>query len=282
MTIAVGFLHRDGVLLAGDTEHGAYTKFHESKLRHVICEDGKAIFAYAGNARAAWAAIDQCERKLNEAGRSTGIRATIEAALDRRYRRDVLSHPDYNDENVYYRLLIGIQSRGAKAEFYATQRNALYPVTAYDCIGIGEFLTRSLILQDYQQHPTEREALHLAAYVLAVAKTSVKDCGGASLFMSLRNDGSLASFWDNPPLYNDPGVHAIEQHHRAFMGLCRSLFLQHVDPNANDEDFSRNLAVFGDHMMRMRQEWGEFKQRTEGFAAPLLAEPNPPLTTTET
>jgi hypothetical protein len=65
MTIAAGFVHSGGVLMAADTliSGGAISR-HQSKITGYRFDDGTAVFAFAGLVDYAEAAIQQCEGPL--------------------------------------------------------------------------------------------------------------------------------------------------------------------------------------------------------------------------
>jgi hypothetical protein len=184
MTIAAGFVCREGVLLCADTEHTGWSaKFHESKLGEFEIPGGKLAFALAGNTSFAWSVMQKCRRLLQTVPPEKTL-SELERILDREYRRNVLSNPG-RDQNYHYWLLIAIWSPGHRVRLYATNETAIREVTTFDCIGIGRELADYLIRPCFTSLMPERLALPLAAYALAGVKESITGCGGMSVYLVL-------------------------------------------------------------------------------------------------
>jgi hypothetical protein len=262
VTIAAGFLHNQGVLLCSDTELTGWAfTLQGSKITRFEWATAQVAMAYAGYSEAATAAIQKCEAQA-KAGNDQNLMAAIERTLDRHYRKAVLSHPDYKD--IDYKILIAIQ-RDAKSELYVTNRTSVKQVSTYDCIGIGDALAHS-ILRPHFMGGTEDQVMLWAAYMLASIKGNVPGCGGASVFFSLRNDGTWRQSYNVEETYDDPGIHAMEKNRGWFEMVSLNLFFRHVDPLASDADFEGNLGNFCGEMRKMRERWKEFKKQSDKYA----------------
>ena len=100
MTIAAGFVCKDGVILCADTEHTGWpSKFHESKLDHFEIPAGKIAFALAGNRSFAWCAIQKCRERLRSVAPQS-VANELEQILETEYRRNVFGHPSYSNGSV--------------------------------------------------------------------------------------------------------------------------------------------------------------------------------------
>ena len=136
MTIAIGFVCIDGVLLCADTEHTGFTsKTHHAKIDNFEVPNGRVCFALSGSSALAWAAMEKCKKQLQKKA-SDDLASDIEQILDEEYRRNVLTHPDY--VNLEYQFLIGICATGKRVELYATTRTAMRRISNFECIGIGQ------------------------------------------------------------------------------------------------------------------------------------------------
>jgi hypothetical protein len=251
MTIAAGFIHSEGVLLASDTLHeGPGYKFYDPKLRHCNCPAGKVAFAYAGNTRAALAAIRKHDRALE--GFSGSIGTKLERLHTYEYTQKILNDPaQAYDSNFHYDLLIAVRPKGRPVELYLTSRLSFTPVNTFECIGIGEALARYIIRPVFSTGMEQSTVVHIAAYALAAVKDNVQGCGGSTRMLSIHHDGTLQDF------YAEPSIGHIERSYPAFDFLSRKLFFAHLNTAASAEDFDRNLQNFSAELRGMRQKWLE-------------------------
>jgi 20S proteasome alpha/beta subunit len=190
MTIAAGFVHKDGVLLCSDTQQeGGAIKIHSPKIGVFNCPGGKLGFALAGNVRFAISTIQTCAQQLRQTEASNTI-SVLEAVLDREYRRLVYQHPDYGkDESIPYWLLISFwSSQSNTTSLFMTEGHALVSsFESFQAIGSGFELATVLARPFIYDEMKEEESLILAAYVLARVKDNVPGCGGDSQFVSMKN-----------------------------------------------------------------------------------------------
>ena len=107
VTIAAGFLHRNGVLLCADTQvEQGEGKSDISKIHSFNCEGAK--LAFAGNHPFAISTIQECEARLKRTAPKDAL-AVVEHVLDAEYKRVVLSLPEQaTDASVHYWLLVAI------------------------------------------------------------------------------------------------------------------------------------------------------------------------------
>jgi hypothetical protein len=267
MTIAAGLICKEGVLLCADTEESDWaSKSHASKIRYFEFPRGKIAFAYAGNTRAAHSAVLKCERALTgSSGRkkTTEPLAEIEKILDREYRRNVLTHPDYED--LHYWLLIALWSENG-TKLFITERTEIDEVVEFECKGIGEPLARHLIKSGASKEMPYQKALPLAAYALALVKGQMTRCGGMSVFVMLGNDGKIATVTS---LHDGPCVQ-VERYAKGYDFIARRLLMDIADPAADPRYFEDNLeATFITDARRMFSEMLADRRRREKGVADL-------------
>jgi hypothetical protein len=259
MTIAAGFLHRDGVLLCADTQQETWAlKFYGSKVGYFDCYAGKVAYAFAGNSDFAAAAILGCEKRLKKI--SSGDPAEVaQKFLDKEYRRVVFGNPNQaNDPTLHYWFLLAFYIPGQLVRLYATNQVAMQPISSYRCLGIGDTLATHLIRPTFDTALSERQALHLAAYALTIVKRDVPGCGGSSMFLSLRNDGSVKE------IYNDPVVSQFEKHLGGYNMLTQQLLWLLTDVvGLSDSDFEINLHLFDQQILEIRREWSAARRARE-------------------
>jgi len=268
MTIAAGFLCRDGVLLCADTEHtGWAAKSHHSKVDHFEIQGGKVCFALAGSAAFARSAIEKCKKHL-KAGLSADPIGEIEQILDSEYRRNVLSHPDF--ANLDYSLLLAIWTQSTGAKLYATTRTAINAVRDFQCLGVGAELAAYLIRPGFSS-PCLRDAVSLATYALAGVKEGISGCGGMSIYLLLRSDGNtgvLTDLHDGPPK-------ELETYSRVFDFMTRRLLLMMANTESEEVHFEQNLhTLFVQEILAKRREWSQRRNAKENE----FASRNPHLT----
>ena len=149
MTIAAGFVGKDGVLICSDSEHSAGGLLtHESKLTPAEFEWGKVVFASAGNAELAVAAIEKCICELESRGSRIKSRLDvvniIESTVNAEYRKHVCPEPN-PDSNSVYEILVAIwceKDKRKQAVLYRTWQGVILGVSGHHCIGSGYYLGR--------------------------------------------------------------------------------------------------------------------------------------------
>ncbi len=268
MTIAVGVLCQDGVLLCADTEHTGWTsKSHDSKLEDFEVKNGKVCFALSGNSSLAWSAIEKCKRHLHGQP-SNNLLDNIEDILDKEYRRNVLSHPDYS--NLDYQFLIALWRENDGIELYSTTMTALRRVRGFECIGIGAELASYLIRPGYNS-PFLKDAVALTAYVLACVKENISGCGGMSVYRMIRKDGEIGTLTN----IHDGPCRDVEEYARVHDFSVRRLLLWMADTQTEDKHFEQNVTeVFLKELFSQRREWSRMRKNREKE----LADRNPHLT----
>jgi 20S proteasome alpha/beta subunit len=261
MTIAAGFLCSDGVLFCADTEHTGWSaKSHHSKVDHFEVVGGKVCFALAGASALAWSAIQKCKKHL-QATPSADLVADIERILDAEYRRNVLGHPNY--ANLDYSLLVGVWTQNERPRVYFTTATALTEVTEFHCIGIGGELATYLIRPGFHAL-TLKSATALAAYTLGSVKDSISGCGGMSIYVLLRNDGSIGVLTSE----HDGPTKDVEKFARLFDHQIKRLLLWTADVHSEDAHYDQNVTnLVVQPIKEKRTEWVRaYRAKERAFA----------------
>ncbi|HEY3939275.1 MAG TPA: hypothetical protein VGL97_17720 [Bryobacteraceae bacterium] len=270
MTIGIGMICRDGVLLGADTEvTGWSSKTHEEKIITFECPYGKIGFVMAGNGVFAQSAIQKCQ---------AGLRATppertidkIEKILEREYRRHVFQHPSYaTDPSLGYQFLIAFWSTNGSVSLFSTNQTAIRKVNGFECIGIGSDLASYLVLPMFYEGMADAEALYIAIYALARVKDSIVGCGGTSIFTNIRaRDGNIGTLTTN----HEGPCKEIEEYARAFDSTVHRLLLWMAATNMEEHDFVANVTEdFNQEILGIRSRWkASYEMRVRK-----LAEANP-------
>jgi 20S proteasome alpha/beta subunit len=258
MTIAAGFVYRNGVLLCADTEMTGFDMtLHASKMMQFDYPDGKIAAAYAGGGTFATSALQKLKRKLQQVQAGDTLRE-IEKVLDHEYRRLVLSHPDHTtDGSLGYELLLAICPKQQPAALYVTHQTAIRQEFAYDCIGSGEALAHYLIRPSFGMGMDERRITSLAAFTLAGVKDYVPGCGGLSEFVFIRNDGIMGQFFSKASIGITPRTSTewLEAHAKEYELISRQLLFALPNPDISDDDFEKNVGLFRDRALDLRRRW---------------------------
>ncbi len=139
---------------------------------------------------------------------------------------------------------------------YFTDAAAISREKFHATVGIGAVFAEQLI--DATANVgliTRGDYLTLAAHVLGSVKKRITNCGGASLFIDVGDNGSLTE------LYGDNYLKAIEEWFGVYQMLTWGLFARLADTQLSDENFVINLEGFGQKMIKQRREWKDLKAR---------------------
>jgi 20S proteasome alpha/beta subunit len=190
MTIALGIIASDGIVIAADREQG------DGYLKGDI---GKILHTFRGRDPIGWTAItgagsgpeiDEVSKLLTNAFCVEGPRTSDDAtaalvAEHRAYYEKVvvpfasasqLDCPDYS-------LIIGCLQGGMGKSLFVTSKLAFNKVNDYEAVGAGAAVANSWLSRLYDYIPTTAAA-KLAAYVIYQVKNSVSGCGlGTDIFM---------------------------------------------------------------------------------------------------
>jgi hypothetical protein len=250
MTIAAGFVGRDGILLCADTMHtDGYTKFYDDKLFTWTGHGAAVCFAVAGNATIAKMAVHSCKAALDsieEADLSSGrILSEIQTIFKSVQEQYIDTRPAHELNNAQIYCLFGIQMR--------SETGVIAPVAKFDCIGVGRQLGFYIIEPSYRQDMSVSELAILAIHALAAAKERTDGVGGRSQFLVIR-DGTVS-----PVIPYDYDV--AEKQVLEYRQKATNLLLDIGDKGIDDKEFNDRLQWFAEEALALRATW-------KGGAAP--------------
>jgi 20S proteasome alpha/beta subunit len=252
MTIALGFFYSEGVLVCADSQITAgYSKIDAQKTGRFSASWGSVIAAFEGNADNAAAAFHECDHlKETEEFRKDPVQAMREL-LERRYKNNVLDHPDYASGNYCYSLLLGIFLSGmpdAKTRLYKTRECFLRPLTAFECMGVGEQFGRDTAKNLYTYKMGHKRAVFLAAYVLSHVSARSQYVGDKFVVQVLNHDGT---FLDTSALERI-AIHA-NNVGNWFVQECQRFLVLHA--GGDIANFSRLLMILDSRATHIRALW---------------------------
>jgi 20S proteasome alpha/beta subunit len=208
VTIAIGLLCKEGLLLCADTQYtiGGGSRLHGTKLLPYEYDDGsKSVFATSGHAQYARMCVqfiqDYIEHDVPKDARTLRrFHRVVAAAIKDLYEDHIFKHPITDEIEVA--LLCGFWSaKEKKLGFFSTRDTAVNRMHGYECVGSGSVLAHQSIrrifkrvvnAQKDKQKQTEREVRDLAFTALEAVKEYDVFCSGDNQCILLSNDGALS------------------------------------------------------------------------------------------
>jgi 20S proteasome alpha/beta subunit len=193
MTICLGILTSDGVVIAADTEESyGVMKVHQPKIMTFDNAAGACAIAGAGDADY----IDALSIQLGEVfvrqprASDQAVLSNVRKQLWTFYRDHVIPFASYPEgDRPSMTLLMGLRRRGVPALF-VTGRSTLRPCKRFQAIGAGESLAKTLFLRLAGGRLDVRAAQILAVYILFAVKDSIDGCGKHSQVFTLHAESA--------------------------------------------------------------------------------------------
>lgn len=201
MTIALGILSDEGIVVAADTEYS----LPELKMNH-----GKVGFSIMGAGRGK----PRPTFCISGAGNSSYVEALIHSEMDKFHKFDI----DYTMEDLenslksslsaffaehvtpfggfptgerpYVTLLLASQNNDAQRLWY-TENNLVVQNFRYAAVGAGAMFARILLGQLWTPHMELRRTALLAAYVVYLVKQCIPGCGQDTTMAILSKTGGV-------------------------------------------------------------------------------------------
>jgi hypothetical protein len=238
MTIAIGMLARDGVVIAADTQMGVtdWLKTGQGKIAFATSgsvndPQNKQAFAVTGAGDGGYldalrTKMIGCFTKDYSTGPLTHIENNIQDELTEFHEAHVERFSQWNDRPDFW-LLMGAQ-RGSQRLLWTTKKNLVIPHYQHAAVGAGEMYAKILMNRIYSEMDSDATAL-LAAYVIFQVKESVDGCGRETDIVTLRTKGP--SFTDRDE------IRALEEVFREYARFegsiltqtLRSVFAEQID-----------------------------------------------------
>lgn len=191
MTIALGLLCRETVVLAADSEvTGFVAKWQREKIRNVIWTPQFGLATvFAGTVEFALMACDRIFPRVRDARPEIyAIISVIERIIREVYEGPISAYP--GPDKPTFSLLIGLWLPNDDfVRFIKTSDTAVRRGDAFESIGIGAELARYIGSKLFRGGMPAEEGATLAAYVLHEVKNNVVGCGGHSLIIALGPKG---------------------------------------------------------------------------------------------
>ena len=253
MTIACGFVVRDGILLCADTLYtDGFTKEYRDKLFPWARKGAAVCFALAGHDAIARMAVEDCQSALsNSKLRRLSIADVIRTIrpVIKEVQREYVDTAPYEERAVKtFSLLIGVASNSDESpKLFATSDAAIKPVDGFQCIGAGQHLGRYIIEPMYNPTLAISEAAILAIHTLAATKQRVDGVGGRSQFVVLRGT-QISPVVGHDVNYAEPLVLEYQKH-------VANLLLAIGNGELSTMEFRERLNKFTIYAEQIRKIW---------------------------
>lgn len=253
MTLALGFVCRDGVVLAADSElSNSFARSDGDKIWYLRFPLGagnptlKVGVAGAGHVAFLTYAKDLIQARLLPTMGLDQAQAAIGEVLKELYREHIYSYGQPNERdhlNVYF--LVGIAAHDGR-RLLATELTAVNRVTRYQAIGGGTDLADFVVKRSSVAQPSVSDAVVLASQVLRYADDHVLGVGGPTRIIVLYDTAHDAGFVGQDDIAK----------HEAFVAkfdeAIRPVLLGGSDPTVNDDVFLARLDRFRQQMLELK------------------------------
>jgi hypothetical protein len=189
MTIAAGFVHQKGVLLATDSMmSAAEIAFYEKKIVPIPGRDYSALFAFCGDPKFCFGAIRQCEDRLNAhsgADRSRhDIIETIRKVWATEYKRGL---PTSRAMGCAIIAAVWTRSAGMTELYGSIDINFGEVPRGFQCIGAGE-VPGTYVVGDDGFGPLTPQPIAVRTAISVVERSkwfNPSSCGGDTVLINL-------------------------------------------------------------------------------------------------
>jgi 20S proteasome alpha/beta subunit len=249
MTIALGLLSGDGVVLAADTQYTSGNLKTSGPKVFAFPFDGSVsvILAGAGNVGLLHKAAESIEEFIDvaitkEAPTNKDIRDLVETVLD-----DIYSdHIAKSIEKLELDIILGVWTKqDNKLSLYQNEVRALYKVEERTCVGYGADVATYVI--DLMKGGTVADNTLVAVNAVRAAKEYSEYCGKETVVHVLRRDGTQSKV-------DDQRIKHLEDYFAGFTNTLK-VFLMGMDPTIfSDDEIGILTEFFKEGMLEFREK----------------------------
>jgi 20S proteasome alpha/beta subunit len=264
MTIAVGVLCEDGVVVGADREVSLSSFKVEDRKAHLLKRNNVRIgLVGSGPADLVTLAAQELDNRLVPEMSMEAVKTAVDDLAQDIHAKHVLTNPD---KNYKLDLLLAVKTtpNGAARKVGLLRVNGTIVVwkDRYDAIGWGYELAHYLLSQLYDQPKTLSMArgIMLAAQVLKAAKDYTQGCGGPSDIIQVRL-GYVSDF------VHEDDVRLHEESAEKFAKIMRPVMLAMTDVNVDSKQLGEIVGKMQVELHTFRSN--EFIQRQKELSAKL-------------
>lgn len=260
MTIAVGFVCNDGVLLGADTEitYSATSKATEGKILRVV-PDGNLYLTYSGDT---WFVGDLIQKVREECGNHVSPENAF-SLLENLYRTHMQSQSLLPVEEQTWTELLVVTRKDKRhlykyelefePEIYQMIGKNTCRVKNYAVTGIGAEVARAIFDSRYQSFDLMRDAVVLMVDGIRRVKAAVPGCGGSTNLIGITNEEN----W----FIREIGQEEIFQIEKdtEFLDKQLRILYQQFPQSMNGDNLDKNLDVLKTQLLRHRESPSRLK-----------------------
>jgi len=272
LTIAAGFLCKDGIVMCADSQEtaGDY-KFPLEKLVSGVDSWTEVVIAGSGIGHLVDAAARRITRHIMGGYESYEvIEDRIREALNELYKNDFRLYPSQYTGDTIVDLLIGVKLRKAQYPvLFAASATAVSRVAEYAVIGSGRAVQYTIQSLYGKYMPLSRGVL-IAIYLMNTAKSVLTTVGGQSKIATIHNGDAALGF---------AGPLEIKEAEDVFkrFNTQLSLVIDLANLEKPEEEFQERIADFTRYIAELRQNYRANIDRWRNLME-LLSRPLPPRT----
>lgn len=200
MTIAIGLVCTDGVVLGTDLQYtGSYEKFPGKKLWQLCPErQGTIILTGAGNPTSIDHVKRIAETEIRKGSGSTeDVIYALEAGLRSLYSLHIDVAPKESQSAMEVWIMLAMRD-GSGFRLFHNDRSVLAGVERINCSGLGLYVGYTMLDLLLPKYCTVDLAAQIVAYVLAHSKEWSQDVGKGSNVHLLYDSGHWESLLNRP------------------------------------------------------------------------------------
>jgi 20S proteasome alpha/beta subunit len=256
MTIAIGLLCNEGLVVAADTEEvlGGYIKTSTEKMRVMEREGYKLTITGAGESDFIGCFCDELEEALdeNEPKDIKAIYKVLRATQLQYFRNHLAPYSSFpSDDRPNPDLLIGLHIKVGgpvigstlfRTVLFKANGTVVKRIHKAECVGTGVVLARSLMDQFFDPELNLTQTGILAAFILRQAKRWAQYCGGNSDIAIMSNSEKETSGIDTET------IKSLERHFDEFAVSLKPVLINCADINFSPALFKKVLLKFQSDM----------------------------------
>jgi hypothetical protein len=235
MTIAAGFVVRNGILLCADSQYSGWEKVYKDKLFCRAIGPAMVGFALAGDDDYGRSIIEDCYQAATSIPHGDQTIWTIRKAIRRVISRELKSVPSDREKPQF---LVAISTR-VESALFSTNESSMPRVDKFDFRGSGSYIAyyimKSLSPAGIAQMSVENAAL-IGMCILTAAKRNDFACGGGSQFLVVRATSGIR--------LGNLSVDLSDIHMDEYEFMTRNLMMTVGDSNLSDDEFQKYLTGF--------------------------------------
>jgi len=248
VTIGVGFLCNDGVVLGSDTEES----YEESKtsvnkievIAKTFCHSG---IVASGRSQIIEYIVPQIRSLLETDWQNNGnIEAQLKHLMPEIYQSKAMkAFPARQPEDKLVDLLVACRPRGKKAALFQIHSSLVTRISSAAVVGCGPIRD---VAEEFDKFSlTTRKAAWAALYVVYLAKERWPGIGGLSQILKIWNNGKMDDerVWDQPRR---------EKLFSSYRFLNHIMLLETTNIETQDERFNKMANVFIGHLRDLRKQ----------------------------